>query len=168
MELRELLRRHRQTIRGKWYQLVLGTYPEETSSLLTKKGRISNPIGYVVSEAVDSILDCLIKGAGREELSSSLFPIIQVRAVQNFSPSEAVSFVHLLKDAVRGALEGDREAVNRKALRKLDAAVEELVLVSFDIYVKCREKIFEVREGELKRNLYMLLRQSGLVEHHGS
>jgi hypothetical protein len=167
LELRELLSRYRPTIREKWYQSVLGTYPEETSSLLTKKGRISNPVGYVVSEAVDSLLDGLIKGVGREELSSSLFPLVQVRAVQSFSPSEAVSFVHLLKEAVRGALGEDGETRNREALGKLDAAVEELVLVSFDIYVKCREKIFEVREGELKRNLYMLLRQSGLVEHRG-
>lgn len=169
MELRQFLEKHGPVIREKWYHSILDTYPAETSAFLRKKkDRFENPVGHVINEMVDSVLECLLSGHDSGELASRLRPMVQLRAVQNVSPSRAVSFVLLLKRAAREASgEAAAEAGGRQALAGLDAAVDEMALASFDIYMQCREKISEIRHDEMKRNLFMLLRNSGSVELRG-
>lgn len=165
MELREFLQEHGPVIREKWHRFILDTYPAETSQFLKKKkDRIENPVGHVINEMVDSVLECLVNGHDSGELAGCLRPMVQLRAVQNFSPSRAVSFVLLLKRAAREALGEGPEEGGREALSSLDAAVDEMALASFDIYMQCREKIGEIRHDEMKRNLFMLLRNSNAVE----
>ena len=45
----------------------------------------------------------------------------------------------------------------------MSVVMDEISHISFDIYMECRQKLFEVKEDELKRNLYMLLRKNNLV-----
>jgi len=38
-----------------------------------------------------------------------------------------------------------------------------MALISFDIYMKCREKIYELKTDELRRMTYRLLQKANLV-----
>ena len=49
-------------------------------------------------------------------------------------------------------------------LLEVDEVVIALMSRAFDIYSGCREKLSEIKQEELKRNLYMLLRKSDKVE----
>jgi hypothetical protein len=171
LEFKEFLVLNKEEIRRKWHQLIVETYPADSEAFLRKKkDRFANPVGYAISEMVDSVLGGLQDGADPERLSACLKPFVRMRAVQDFPPSRAVSFAFLLKKAVKEVYE-EGSVGNAGALERLDSIVEEMALVSFDIYTECREAINRVKEDEMKRNLYMLLRKANLLdsreESHG-
>jgi hypothetical protein len=169
LEFREILASSRETIREAWCQSIVEGYQSETARFLAnKKDRFDNPVGYIIDETVDSVLDGLAAGAGTAELSECLHPLIRIRAVQDFSPSAALSFVPDLKRVVREALGEDALANGgNEALDRLEATVDRMALASFDYYTECRERIHRVKEDELKRNLHMILRQANALEPRG-
>ena len=147
---------------GSWLDAIVGTYHEDAAGFIKgKEDRIHNPMGYAIREMVDAVLGCLARGCEGQELDSAMFPVIQMRAVQEFSPSEAVSFIILLKDAVAGMA---RKEADEGLMLELHEAVLGLLSRAFDLYSGCRERLSEIKQEELKRNLYMLLRKSDMVE----
>ena len=48
-------------------------------------------------------------------------------------------------------------------LTAFDSAVDDLALFSFDIYLKCREKIYELKAKEATNMTYRLLQQARLI-----
>ena len=87
-----------------------------------------------------------------ERLCSHLEEIIKIRAVQEFTPAKAVSFVFLLKDAIRAQLGDDaKDPRAREELRAIDTRVDQLALFAFDVYVMCREKVFSLRLNEIRK-----------------
>lgn len=168
-ELRKFVTARKGDIGPRWQQLVLETYPPDTFQFLKrKKDRFDNPVGHAVTEMVSGVLEGIASGAEEEALRSALYPVIQIRAVQGFSPSQAMDAVLLLKRAVYETagtelLEADGCAV----LLTADAKVDELMRLAFDIYCACRERIYEIRTDEVKRNLYMLLREKNVVDIDG-
>ena len=84
---------------------MAGTYPIDTSGFLkTTKDRFANPVGGAVSDGLGSMFDELLNDMDRETLIPNIEPMIKIRAVQNFSPSQAVSFIFSLKKIVRETL----------------------------------------------------------------
>ena len=78
----------------------------------------------------------------------------KIRAVQEFSPSRAVGFVFCLKDAVRSVLgESLKDPAHASGLAELDGQIDRLALMAFDVYVQCRERFYELRVKELKRQI---------------
>jgi hypothetical protein len=169
LEFREILATSRETIREAWSRSIVEGYHAETKRFLAnKRDRFDNPVGYIIDETVDSVLDGLVAGAGAAELSPCLHPLIRIRAVQDFSPSAAISFVLDLKRVVREALGEDTLANGgNEARERFEATVDRMALASFDYYIECRERIHHVKEDELKRNLHMILRQANALERRG-
>ncbi|NIR14663.1 MAG: hypothetical protein GWN86_12250, partial [Desulfobacterales bacterium] len=58
-----------------------------------------------ISKALENIYKELLKGVDREGVSPFLDRIIRIRAVQDFSPSQAIAFVFLLKRVIREVLD---------------------------------------------------------------
>jgi hypothetical protein len=148
------------SILRKWSQLILDTYPADTARFLrNERDRFVNPVGYAVSHQVRTIYDELLHGMDPERLDASLDEIIRIRAVQDFSPSEAVGAVFLLKQAVREELAGEIAAGGLCAgLVDFESRVDRLALMAFDIYVKCRDKVSEIRVNEVAAQRDMALR----------
>jgi hypothetical protein len=48
-------------------------------------------------------------------------------------------------------------------LAAFDAAIDDLALFSFDIYMKCREKIYELKANEARSMTFRLLQQAKLI-----
>jgi hypothetical protein len=139
------------SILGKWSQLILDTYPPDTAKFLQQeKDRFINPVGCIISQEIKTIYDELLHGMNPEKLTASLDEIIRIRTVQDFSPSRAIGFIFLLKQAVRETL-GSEVAGNRfcTELLNFESRVDRLALLSFDIYMKCREKVCEIRVNEV-------------------
>ena len=163
LAISEFIRNNLDDLTGNWLDAIVGTYSDEAAGFIKgKQDRIQNPMGYAIKEMVESVLGCLASGCDDRELESAMYPVIQMRAVQGFSPSEAVSFILLLRDSVSG-LARKNEAFPEIML-EFDEAVIGLMSRAFDIYSGCREKLSEIKQEELKRNLYMLLRKSDMVE----
>ncbi len=138
------------------------SYPGDSLFLKQEKDRFANPVGYTISQEIETLYEGLLQGVASDKLITSLDNIIRIRAVQDFSPSQAVSFVFRLKQAIRDELDKEiHEGQISKELLKFESKIDELALLAFDIYMKCRENIYEIRVNKLKAEVVGALKLSG-------
>ena len=84
--------------------------------------------------------------------------MVRVRAVQEFTPSEALAFLFELKSVIRGVVgEADGVALGQEELGEIDGRVDQLALLAMDIYIECRERIFEIRVNEIRNSSIKVL-----------
>jgi hypothetical protein len=152
-KLGELLQERRDAIAQRWVECALEAYSEEASKLFeAQKDPFANPVGATLRTGTAGILETLLDGGNQEALHRHLAEIIKVRAVQQFPASQAVGFVIRLKDVARseiGEAAGDPEFAPEWA--ELDRKIDEIALAAFDVFVECREQVFDLRMSEVKR-----------------
>ncbi len=150
----------------KWFDAVADTYPDSTSSFLKKgKAQFTNPVGYNLAEGLEGLFEAMLQGVILDKVSLFLDSIIRIRAIQEFSPSEAVAFIFQLKKIIRQEL-GSEVLQQQRMIDELtafDAAIDDLALFSFDIFMKCREKIYELKANEARNMTFRLLQQAKLI-----
>ncbi len=166
MELKSLLIEKRAAILRKWFDLIVGTYPSDTSSFLKKqKNQFANPVGHTISEGIEGLFDGLLEEADSDRVSPFLDNIIRVRAIQDFTPSEAIGFIFLLKIVIRESLQKEiREHQMYDELLGIESGIDELVRSSFDVYMKCREQVYDLKANEVKNMTFRLLQRANLVK----
>jgi hypothetical protein len=159
MELTADLEKNREAVLEKWFDAIIRTYPQETSQFLAKqKDRFRNPLGYAIERSIGPVYDELVGAMDTESLRESLDSVIRIRSVQEFTPSDAVSFVFQLKSILRDVLgERAREPDLAGDLSALDERIDRVALVAFDKYMECRQKLFDIRTGEIRRQSDKLL-----------
>ena len=165
MALTKLLTEHKDAILQRWLNLITDTYPTEASAFLKGKDRFSNPVGYTISQETNALYEELLQGrVDSDKTSTSLDGIIRIRAIQDFSPHEAVSFVFLLKKAMIEELgsEIEKEQSFREWL-DFEPGIDKLASLAFDKYVECREEICQLRVKEVKADREMALKLLNLV-----
>jgi hypothetical protein len=169
--LRDHLLTKRSVVIGRWKELVAATYPDDYAQFLGReRDRFDNPVGHAVGQSVESLFDGILAGRETSELLGAVDEVVRIRAVQDFSASQAVSFLFLLKRIIRDELAGaaGKPTWPLEAL-ELEARIDALALAAFDIYVLCRERIFQLRADELKRSTHQLLKRvRGVVEETGT
>ena len=163
--LETLLLQRSSSVLNKWFDAVLSTYPPDTKRFLKKqKDRFANPVGTTLLKEMEELYRELLRGADREKSSAVLDRIIRIRAVQDFSASEAVGFLFSLKDIIRSEIQADmRDNDLNGELSELEARIDGLALLAFDIYMQCKEKVYEIRVREAKEHVSRLLRKAQLV-----
>ena len=152
--MKNTLTDRKKDIVGKWVELILGTY-ESAEFFKTQKDRMANPVGVNVAEGLRKIFDLLLEEAEPASLSEPLDQVIRIRAVQDFSPSQAVSFMFVLKDVIRKELAKEDIAFPEE-LDAFEARIDQTVLQAFDIYMACRERLFQIRLRELQKGTHIL------------
>jgi len=169
VKLRDLLSKKRRSIVEKWFDHVLDTYPEDTSKFLKKeKDPFANPVRHTILQGIEGVYDELLKeGESPEALNTFLDNVIRIRAVQDFSPSQALAFVFSLKKVIRDVLGKEiRENHLYDQLLYMESRVDSLTLRAFDVYMGCREEVYELRVNEVKRmreRAFRLLEQTDRV-----
>lgn len=166
MKLNKFLLERKTAILKEWFDAVAETYPNETSSFLKKqKAQFTNPVGYTLSEGLEHLFDALLQGMLPDDVSRFLDSIVRLRAIQEFAPSEAVMFIFRLKKVVRQELGNEllQQQGIVEELATFESTVDDLALYAFDLYVKCREKIFELKANEAKNMTFRLLQQARLI-----
>jgi hypothetical protein len=166
MNLKEHLTEKKADILKKWFDAVVETYPDETSTFLKKqKAQFTNPVGYTLSEGLQHLFDALLRGMLPDTVSRFLDSIIRIRAIQEFAPSEAVSFIFQLKKLARQELGTEilRQQGIAEELAAFDSAIDDLALYAFDLYMKCREKIYDIKANETRSMTFRLLQQARLI-----
>lgn len=165
MNLKNLLLERKAAIVERWFRLILETYHPDTSSFMKReKDRFANPVGNSISHGVEAVFDELIQGKDPVEVAPLLDQIIRIRAVQDFNPSQAISFVLALKDAIRENLKDEiRDGQFLSEILILESRIDKLTLLSFDLYMKCREKLYELKTNQLRDSTARLLKRANLV-----
>lgn len=165
MSFNEFLSEKKPAILGKWFDAILDTYPADTSNFLKKqKDRFANPVGSTIYSGMDSLLDSLIKADDADAISKYLDDIVRIRAVQDFTPSQSLAFVFKLKDAVREEAASKINSPDFSAeVTAFERRVDALALTAFDIYMKCREKIYDLKANELRNMTVKLIERANLI-----
>ncbi len=144
----------REALAAEWLELTLHTYPEQSVQFIRRvKDPFRNPMGHALEEGLPQLIDELFGKMDAARITRVLEEIVRIRAVQNFSAAEAVGFVFLLKPALR------REFANGGSdAPTLEERLDRMALLAFDIFMRCREKIYELQAAEGKRRMAMLER----------
>ena len=175
MDLKQSLIDKKKSISERWFHLILETYPRETAKFIRKeRDRFVNPVGVTLSEGMEALYEGLLKRVEADQISSPLEKIIQIRSVQDFSPSQAVEIVSLLKKAIQEEMKENKVEMNGMDVMigewfDLDSRIDQLTLMAFDIYTKYRERVYEIRINEIKKErdrTLKLLERTGVTQKH--
>jgi hypothetical protein len=166
MKLEELLTKRASRILKRWLDLLFETYPADAQRFLRKqKDPFANPVGTTLSGELETLYREFLGKADPDKMASAMDGIIRIRAVQGFAASEAVAFIFFLKKIIRE--ETDKEVREDRfvaeELLTLESRLDDLALQAFDLYMACREKVFEVRAREARNHVSGLLRRAGLT-----
>ena len=155
MLIGDLLRERADTIVERWVGEILSSYPSDAAVLFRKQqDPFANPIGHSVREGTRGIFQAILEGMDPEELRSHLDEIVRVRAVQEFAPSQALSFVFSLRSIVRDVIpELDADPRLHREVAELDAKIDRVALTAFDVYAERREEVSQLRINEVKRQV---------------
>jgi hypothetical protein len=164
--LGERLQERKEAIVQRWTEAVLATYPAHAAETFGReRDRFANPVGHSVRTGTRGIVEALCDGLDAPRIRAALREILKVRAVQQFTPSQAVGFVFGLKDVIRTELAdvvGNPGAAGE--LAAIDGEIDRIALAAFDVFAECREQVYQLRVEEVKRRVAWLadkMNQSG-------
>jgi len=165
MDLNKVLKEKKSAFLKRWFNLIVETYPDEATRFLKyQKDRFANPVGHDLSQALDRLYEEVVSGVDPQRAAPALDQIIRIRAIQNFSPSQAVAFVFFLKTVIREALEEDiKQSGLKEELLVIETRIDQLALLAFDQYMACREKLYDLKTNELHRQTYRLLQRAKII-----
>ena len=168
METNSVLGQKKASILHRWFALTLDGYSSGAADFFGKEtDSFANPVGSTLLDGLKILLSYLVDGAdpGKlSEASEALENIVKIRAVQDFSPSQALSFIFLLKKAVRLELKDDirKGLVSPDELLALESGIDDLGLLAFDVYMKCRENIYELRTNQTKNMMFAHFKRANM------
>jgi len=156
MKLSDALQEKKKKILSVWIARTLDPYG---SSAFFKQSRdqIANPVGSNIREGLTKVLELLLSGSKPVDFTPHLDQVIRIRAVQDFTPSQALVPFLELKWIIRQVLSEDTNTRSLVPdLADLYCEIDQIALAAFDMYTKCREQLYQVRIKELKSGSYIL------------
>jgi hypothetical protein len=163
--LLKILEHKKSAITKKWFDLTAHTYAPDTAEFLKRnKDQFANPVGATMSNGLKGLLDQLMHSMDPETLTSHLDPIIRIRAAQNFTPAQATAFILSLKKVLREDLAKElRDSSVAAELIAFESKIDQLCLMAFDIYMQCRETIFQISANETRNRTFKAFERAGLI-----
>ncbi len=150
----------------KWIAALISTYPAESANFfIDTKDPFANPVGATIKRSIPLLFNEVIKEKmDPVKVNEALDPVIRLRAVQEMSPSKAVSFIFAIKHLIRKELEGlPRDKKIESFLSVFLSNVDALMLAAIDIYVQCRDKVYSLRINQAKESVKKLLIKKELM-----
>ncbi len=151
----ETLEDQKEQIVARWLDEALSLYVKDASAAFGRqKDQFANPVGHRLREGTLAIFEAVLEGTDDEKIRQHLCEIVKIRAVQDFSPSSALGFILKLKEIVReetSRILGNVEISSEH--QQFERKVDDVVLMAFDVYVECREQVFEMRTNEMRRSV---------------
>jgi len=165
MGLENFLIERKGSILPLWRDSLFDVYPPGSHGFLKdKKGRFTNPVGYTLSTELERLFGEIVKEDLTSEARSSLESILKIRAVQDLKPSEALQFILDLKGIVRREVNTKGSSqISSEDLRGFELKIDKICLEAFDIYNRCKQKIYELRVKEVKRQVSRLMERANLI-----
>lgn len=166
MSLKDILKEKKETIVRKWFEAVLATYHEESrTSMRRKDAQFANPVGFNLAHGLEGLFDGLLQGMMPADVATHLDAMVRIRAVQDFTPSQAVSFIFQLKRIIRETMPSElmEDPVVIRGIREVDEAIDDLALYAFDLYMRCRETIYDIKAKEAQNATFRLLQQAKII-----
>lgn len=158
MQISDFLQENGEIL-DRWTDRVFATYPAGGVGALKKqKDQFANPIGYNIKQATTTLYKHFCHDTELEPALTALEDLIRIRAVQEFAPSEAVSFLYLLKEVVKDENKRakDDAALSLKEWIVFEERVDAIAFRVFDMYMANRERLYKVRISEMERRAHII------------
>ena len=165
MGLRNLLENKKSSIINKWFEFVTDTYaPDAALFFKNQRDGFLNPVGGTTRDILEKLFEAILEKADADGIAVTIEPLIKIRAVQNFSPSQAVGFLFVLKTIIRKELKKELKKINPEELVSIDTRIDSLALIGFDIFMQCREKIYDLKTNTERSKIYTAFARAGLIK----
>ena len=140
-----MLAERKAAISALWLDAVLADYGGQAASKLRKeRDPFANPVGHALAVGLPLLLEFVVEGG--EIPVGPLEEIVRIRSVQEPTPSLALRFLTLVRDAIDEPVPG------------FEPRLEALLLRAFDLLTGFREQVLRLRQEELKRSVASVLR----------
>lgn len=163
MTLSELMIQRQSALCGRWLDVLLADYGEETAvKWRRERDPFANPVGHTFRTGAPKLIEVVSSDGEFDEAAAAaaLEPIVKIRSIQDLAPSRAVSFVYMLRGVIRDEFATELgQGARRAELALIERRIERLALLAFDVYVRCRDQVYRLRQDELKRSVATLLRR---------
>lgn len=160
MRLLQFLRDNKGDLQDSWVSLVLDSYSEDAAAIFKREqDRFANPVGYSTRHTLTSLYSLLFDHdpPDYEQLRPTLEDFIKIRAVQTFTPASAVAFLYELKGVVRKAAGRERSLeADPEGWQRFHDILDTVALQVFDLYMACRERLYQAQLHEYKSMNHML------------
>ncbi|BAU22983.1 hypothetical protein THC_0589 [Caldimicrobium thiodismutans] len=164
MDIWDYLKEKQKFIYKHWLESFWDSFGESSAYLKREADQFTNPFAYHVEECFKGILKSIVEEFDWEVIDPFLDRLAQIRAVQEGVPSKAVKFLVDLKGIIRENFGEDiLKIFGLEAFLRLEDRINSLLIRYIDFYQKYRERLFEIRLDEFKRNNFLLLKRAGLV-----
>ncbi|MBO4334584.1 MAG: RsbRD N-terminal domain-containing protein [Desulfovibrio sp.] len=159
MQTAKLLANLKDSLTEQWTQAVFASYPEKSLPFLKNQSDpFANPVASMIREAAVTLLDALAgQDVDVEKVKTALDRFVKIRAVQEFTPSQAVGVIYLLKPLLRQELLPQMQKQLDSYL-EVESRLDSLALLAFDMYMTDKERVAEIRVTEI-RNQYAQLKR---------
>jgi hypothetical protein len=163
--LKGLIEKNKDEIVKNWFEATIQTYAPDTAQFYKgQKDQFANPVGNITAKGVGFLLDQLLNDFEPDAVKAHLDPIIRIRAVQNFTPSRATAFILLLKKVLRDCLSDQlKDAAMVTELLAFESRIDRLCLMAFDIYMACKEKIYQISANDMRSQALKAFKRAGLI-----
>ena len=150
MELTEALSNKKKEILSLWIERTLDSYASP-GFFKKSKDQFANPVGSNIAKGLAALYELLLTNAEPQAYLNPLDQVVRIRAVQDFTPSQALAPFLELKWVVKQVFSSDKETQSLlRMLDTLDCEIDRIALAAFDIYTECREQLYRNRIRELK------------------
>jgi len=164
MQLDRLLETKKTLIVKKWFDQVMDGYAPDTAVFFKmQKDAFANPVGATTSSVLQELFDAILQKKDPRAISTIVDPLIRIRAIQNFTPSQAVGFILSLKQIIHDIIKHD-SGISLNDVISFEAEIDKAALVGFNIYMECREKIYNLRTNEERNKIYKAFARAGLIK----
>lgn len=135
------------SILEQWMDTAVETYGEKTGHrAATECDPFRNPIGHVLRVNLSALVSELIGTMDSSVIAAAFENIVAVRAVQDVSIEQALGFVYALRRIIRAELPN-------ADIIEMDLRIDRLSLAAFAQYLRCRERLSDLRLNERLREL---------------
>ncbi len=153
----ERMEEYRDAIVDKWVEYALNTYPQKSAAFFSKQmDPFLNPIGNILRKELANIFSEILMEQASDRIEEYVDAIVRFRAVQDFSPSDAVKIFWGVKDVVEDVIGVETEEFPE--FLEFHRKVDQLCFLAFDVFMKCREKLWELKTKEFHAAMRNILR----------
>ena len=159
----DLIRQNKEEIAKAWIETTLSAFKADAAKFYsTSEDPFANPVGTAVKTGIKDLLDALLeKKFEPTQMANHLDRIVQVYCVQEFPPSFTVAFVFLLKNVLRKKFSKElKEPRTFAGYLDFESKIDRTAGLAFDVYLKYRMRIAEIRVNEIKHQVATLYRRS--------
>lgn len=160
-----LITKQRSAIISRWFDSAIHAYAPDTAAFIkSQKDQFANPVGSHTLKGVEGLFDQLVGGMDAGAIATHLDPIMRIRAVQNLTPARAAAFIFSLKSILIEMFGKNlQDAGTTRQFLEIEARIDQMGLAAFDIYIACREKIYELKANETRNRTFKAFERAGLI-----